>query len=105
MERGSTPSASFTDGSDGTVRSDLCESTWCAYAWPGQRSKSGNRTFFVNQSGSITSNEDALLSGSSALDDRAGVAFERGGSPKHITGRIAVGTVGRDGSGMWKSLN
>ena len=33
--------------------SDLAETSWCCYAWPASYSTSGNRTFFVNQTGDI----------------------------------------------------
>lgn len=52
----------------GTISSDLCETTWCAYAWPINRGNSGNRAFFVNQQGDVlqTQNNIKLYSGTAA---------------------------------------
>jgi prepilin-type N-terminal cleavage/methylation domain-containing protein len=80
------------------IESDLSETTWCAYAWPSSYGTSGNRVFFVNQAGDITAT-DGYSTGAQA----AGAAFAAPG-PDVITGRTAVGTVGRDGR-RWKQVN
>jgi prepilin-type N-terminal cleavage/methylation domain-containing protein len=40
-------------GASGTLDSSQSEVLWCCYAWPNARGNSGNRTFFVNQSGDV----------------------------------------------------
>ena len=80
------------------LNTDLCETTWCAYAAPANYGNSGNRTFFINQAGDITS-KDAPLSPLSQ-----GMAFEAGGHANVITGKAAVGTFGRDGA-RWRQVN
>jgi prepilin-type N-terminal cleavage/methylation domain-containing protein len=88
------------------VDADLSETTWCCYAWPANYNNSGNRTFFVNQTGDVTSTLNALYTGtgdaSTNLD--AGAAFMPGGAATAITGNVAIGTVARDGE-VWKQVN
>jgi len=105
---GSSGSAGFnaaSGGGGGVVDTDLCETTWCAYAWPAQHLRSGTRAFFVNQAGTITNNDHAGLGGAGAVDAAPGMAFEQGGDLAQITGRVAVGTFGRNSSGIWKTVN
>jgi len=103
-EGATTATATTTDGT--ALVSDLCETTWCAYASPANYSTSGNRTFFVNQTGDITSNDNPLYSGPGNFTAaNAGNAFENtGGAATLITGQVAVGTPGRD-SLRWKQVN
>jgi len=85
--------------------SDLAETTWCCYAWPASYSTSGNRTFFVNQTGDITNTDFASYSGTGDyVATNSGNAFKFGGSAANITGLVAVGTKGRD-SQTWKQIN
>jgi prepilin-type N-terminal cleavage/methylation domain-containing protein len=85
--------------------SDLAETSWCCYAWPASYSTSGNRTFFVNQTGDIVGTEYNLYSGTAAFaNTNAGAAFKTGGALTNITGLVAVGTRGRD-SQLWKQIN
>jgi len=85
---------------------DLTETSWCCYAWPTSYSTSGNRTFFVNQSGDIIGCDVAAYSGSGDFTSaNAGAAFKSGtGAVTSITGLCAVGTRGRDGN-LWKQIN
>jgi type II secretory pathway pseudopilin PulG len=101
---GTTPTASFVGGT-GSVDSNLAETIWCAYAWPQNVNASGNRAFFINQAGSITTNDEARFTGHGAFNVSAGRAFEYGGNDDSITGRVAVGTNGRGDSGFWKTVN
>jgi prepilin-type N-terminal cleavage/methylation domain-containing protein len=86
--------------------SDLCEVGWCCYAWPATYGTSGNRAFFVNQTGDLISTENAPYSGTAALATAAlaGAAFKAGGPLTNITGQVAIGTRGRDGQ-LWKQVN
>ena len=85
----------------GAVGVDLSETTWCAYAWPVARGSSGNRAFFVNQSGDVlqSANGSAAHNGVASAIDPAS-AFRGAG----ITSQVAVGTAGRDGD-VWKVTN
>jgi len=85
--------------------SDLAETTWCTYAWPANYSTSGNRTFFVNQTGDITSTDDPTYSGTGDFAvGNAGEAFIAGSAAGKITATVAVGTVAVDGN-TWKQVN
>ena len=88
------------EGGTGKAHIDVAETTWCAYAWPEKRGSTGNRAFFINQSGDVmqSSNDVAQYSGDKAP---AGIAAFRGGG---ITSQVAVGTAGRDGE-VWKVTN
>lgn len=84
-----------------SVDSDIAETTWTAFAQPASYGTSGNRTFFVNQTGDVTSADrgtsavmysGSALMGSSATNDTP------------LTGQVAIGTVGADGF-VWKQVN
>jgi prepilin-type N-terminal cleavage/methylation domain-containing protein len=84
---------------------DLTETSWCCYAWPASYSTSGNRTFFVNQTGDIIGTDFATYSGTLKITAaNAGAAFKTGGAATNITGLVAVGTKGRDNN-IWKQIN
>jgi hypothetical protein len=88
-----------------SLSSDLAETSWCCYAWPASYSTSGNRTFFVNQTGDIIGTDVPAYSGTLAfVASNAGAAFKTGGGLTNITGMVAVGTRGRDGQ-LWKQIN
>ena len=87
--------------------SDLSETSWCCYAWPSSYSTSGNRTFFVNQTGDIIGTDSSTYSGTGKfVASNAGSAFKSasGAALTNITGLVAVGTKGRDGN-VWKQIN
>jgi prepilin-type N-terminal cleavage/methylation domain-containing protein len=89
------------------VDSDLAETSWCTYAWPTSYSTSGNRTFFVNQTGDITGTDVTTYSGTGVfVAGNAGAAFKAGAGAAvtKITGLVAVGTLARDGN-RWKQIN
>ena len=89
------------------VGNDLCETSWCAYAWPANYSTSGNRTFFVNQTGDITSVDSSTYTGTDIIGPtNSGAAFSEssGTADGNITGSVAVGTLARDGN-TWKQVN
>ncbi len=98
--------SSTTDVLPVDCNADLTETTWCAYAWPANYSTSGNRTFFVNQTGDITSTDFATYSGAGKITvSIAGAAFDTPtGDDTKITGSVAVGTKGRDAN-TWKQVN
>ena len=84
---------------------DMSETTWCTYAWPANYSTSGNRSFFVNQTGDITSTDDSDYSGTGDFTTtNAGNAFVAGSDAGKITASVAVGTTAVDGN-TWKQVN
>jgi prepilin-type N-terminal cleavage/methylation domain-containing protein len=97
----STPSTALSPA----LLTDLCETSWCCYAWPSAYGHSGNRTFFINQAGDITSTDFSDYSGTGDFAaGNAGRAFKNGGSVGNMTGAVAVGTRGRD-LHFWKQIN
>jgi hypothetical protein len=99
-ETGPAASAGFSGGT-GKVHTDLAETTWCAYAWPVDQGFSGNRVFFVDQSGDVmeSSNEVAEWSGKERAPPGNSAFLGKG-----ITGSLAIGTCGQDGD-VWKVVN
>jgi hypothetical protein len=84
---------------------NLAETSWCCYASPASYSTSGNRTFFVNQTGDIIGTDFATYTGNIVFTaTNVGAAFAAGGGATLITGRIAVGSTGRD-TNVWKQIN
>ena len=83
-----------------TLNIDLTETTWCCYAWPANYGQSGNRTFFTNQAGDVTTTEAAAYSGAGA-GPAYDAAFQVAGS---MTGATAIGIAGADGN-IWKQVN
>jgi type II secretory pathway pseudopilin PulG len=85
--------------------STLCETSWCCYAWPASYSKTGDRSFFVSQSGDIVAADSSVYSGAGRITPaKAGAAMRAGGLESNVTGQVAVGTKGRDGN-LWKAIN
>lgn len=90
---------------DAPVHSSLAETTWCCYAWPASYSRSGNRTYFVNERADIVSTDYDSYSGAGRITAaNVGSAFMAGADARLITGIVAVGTRGRDGR-IWKPLS
>ncbi len=84
----------------GAVDPQLAETTWCLYAWPVERGRTGLRTFFTNQGGDVLATDTASYSGSGAGPAPDAAFLERG----TITGRIALDARGADGN-EWKHVN
>ena len=84
------------------INADLVETTWCCYAWPVNYGQSGNRTFFTNQGGDVVATEKSTYSGTAA-GPASDAAFKPADAGK-ITGAVAIGTAGVDGS-TWKQVN
>ncbi|MEN8148430.1 MAG: DUF2950 family protein [Planctomycetota bacterium] len=84
------------------VDPNLAESTWCCYAWPVNYGSTGTRIFMVNQTGDIVSADNQAYTGTApALLYNA--AFQDP-NPNSITGLIAIGMAGADGS-TWRVVN
>ncbi len=50
-------------GSPGGEGADMCETTWCCYAWPALFNTSGNRAFVVNQTGDVLQTNNLFVGG------------------------------------------
>ena len=73
------------------------EVLWCCYAWPSTAGNSGNRTFFINQTGDVLATNGATLqySNSAATVPTFDVAFVATASAS-MNAQVAANTVGRD---------
>ena len=70
-------------GGDWTnVDEDLAETTWCCYAWPANYNNSGNRSFFVNQTGDVTATDDSDYSGGGDAAGHPAVRQSGGGAER-----------------------
>jgi prepilin-type N-terminal cleavage/methylation domain-containing protein len=88
-------------GGTASIGVDMSETTWCSYAQPMNYGNSGNRRFFVNQSGDVmqSPNDVGKLSGVTTVIN-GNSAF----LGDNITSPVAVGTKGKDGD-TWKVAN
>ena len=112
-----TGAASTSPGTDGTgieegtgaatvagnVGADMAETTWCGYASPANYSTSGNRTFFVNQSGDVLAcrNNTAQYSGTTTVPTAGTAAFVQAGG---MAGTVAANVTAAD-SEAWFVVN
>lgn len=78
------------------------ESLWCAYAWPQGYERTGRRTFFTNQTGTVLFTEDPDYSGTGA-PILPGAALLPGHPPECMVGIPAIGDAARDGN-VWRPL-
>jgi type II secretory pathway pseudopilin PulG len=73
--------------------SDECEVRWCAYAWPIDASRTGNRVYFINEQGLVLSmsNPNGVYDGAAAAPPFDAVFTIAGdmSSPLAINGAIA----------------
>ena len=101
----SEPQGSTAAFVNGPIGQDLAETTWCSYAWPASFGNSGNRSFFVNQSGDITGTESSTYTATGVMTSaNASRAFLGSTVNGNITGQQAIGTRARDGN-LWKQIN
>jgi prepilin-type N-terminal cleavage/methylation domain-containing protein len=88
---------------------DISETTWCAYAQPVAHGNSGNRRFFVNQSGDVMQSANDVAKGQGSSTLKGSTSLSLGGAESaflgaSITASVAVGTVALDGD-KWKVTN
>ena len=93
------PAASVAVTADIAV--DLSETTWCAYAQPVAHGNSGNRRFFVYQSGDVMQSPNDTTKYQGVNTPIVGNSAYRGAG---ITSSVAIGTKGNDGD-VWKVTN
>ncbi len=82
---------------DNGVDAGQAEVLWCCYAWPSTAGNSGNRTFFINQTGDVLATNGAIVQYSNTVPTvpTFDVAFIATASAS-MTGQLAANTVGRD---------
>jgi prepilin-type N-terminal cleavage/methylation domain-containing protein len=87
-----------TDNGNG-VDAGNCEVLWCCYAWPSVAGNSGNRTFFINQSGDVlaTNGANTQYSNAAPIVPSFDVAFVASASAS-MGAQVAANTAGRDGN-------
>jgi prepilin-type N-terminal cleavage/methylation domain-containing protein len=86
----------------GSVDPDLCENTWCCYAWPVNLGNTGNRTFMVNQSGDLLQTGPAAGYDGTASPPAANAAYQ--GATMTDALAIGAGAGAQDGQ-TWVTVN
>lgn len=87
-------------GCDNGIDAEMAETLWCCYAWPDRAGASGNRAFFVNQSGDVLATN---CRGRGYDGERSSCAFDAAFAASAAGGMlspVAANTVGRDGN-IW----
>ena len=89
------------EGNDNGVDPGQAEVLWCCYAWPAVQGNSGNRTFFINQTGDVLATNGANTQysrgGANANDPTFDVAFIAGGTASMAVA-VAANTIAQDGN-------
>ena len=80
---------------------DLSETTWCAYGQPVAHGNSGNRRFFVSQSGDVMQSANDTSKYQGVTTPISGDSAYRGVG---MTSQVAIGTAGND-LDVWKVTN
>jgi prepilin-type N-terminal cleavage/methylation domain-containing protein len=89
----------------GSVDADLCENTWCCYAWPVNLGNTGNRTFMVNQSGDLLQTGPAAGYDGTTTPPAALAAYNAGGT---MTDPLSIGAtpvVAATDGNIWTNVN
>lgn len=102
---GVTENGNVAVGSIVLADADNCELAWCCYAWPGAAGSTGNRSFFVNQSGEIMfTNMVALAYTGTGGGPSAEAAYAAGTAADIIIGvNPTPGVAAADGN-TWVTL-
>jgi prepilin-type N-terminal cleavage/methylation domain-containing protein len=81
-----------------------CEFLWCCYAWPIVASESGNRTFFINQTGELLQyrNRTGVRYSGTARTPRFDEAFAVMGD---MAGLLRVGNPGGHDATLWTAVH
>ena len=85
---------------DNGVDPGQSEVLWCCYAWPATAGNSGNRTFFINQTGDVLSTNGAGTKYSNSVPTvpTYEVAFSGAVGTTSMGVRVAANTLGKDGN-------
>lgn len=86
-------------GNDNGVDAGQAEVLWCCYAWPSTAGNSGNRTFFINQTGDVLATNGATVQYSNSVPEvpAFSVAFVATASAS-MNAQVAANTAGQDGN-------
>ena len=81
---------------------DNCEILWCAYAWPQDSANTGNRCFFINQEGDLTSTANRGVGAYTGATVATGVhpAFSAAYTAADMASPMAIGVAGVD-TNVW----
>ena len=81
------------------VNAGQAEVLWCCYAWPATAGNSGNRTFFINQTGDVLATNGAATQYSNSGADQPVFddAFVATASAS-MAAQVAANTLARDGN-------
>jgi type IV pilus assembly protein PilA len=87
-------------GNDNGVDPGQCEVLWCCYAWPATAGNSGNRTFFINQTGDVLATNGATTKYSNSVPTvpTYEVAFSGAVGTTTMGISVAANTLGKDGN-------
>ncbi|MAF65172.1 MAG: hypothetical protein CMJ84_05895 [Planctomycetes bacterium] len=94
---GGGASGTFPDPDNGEI-------LWCAYAWPLDSGNTGNRSFFINQEGDLTSTTNrgaAAYSGNTATSATPG--YDAAYTDSDMSSPMAIGVAGSDNK-IWVSV-
>ena len=94
-------------GSPTGENADLCETTWCAYAWPAGFSNTGNRAFVVNQTGDVLQTNNLAGAGGSYTSTTVTPADNSAFSGAAITSGLSIANlpaVAQD-TNVWTVIN
>jgi prepilin-type N-terminal cleavage/methylation domain-containing protein len=82
------------------VDAGQAEVLWCCYAWPATAGNSGNRTFFINQTGDVLATNGATVRYSNSVPTvpTYAVAFSGAIGTTSMGVGVAANTLGKDGN-------
>ena len=94
-----------TSGAYPAVSAPMCEAMWACYAWPSSYGRSGNRAFFVNQSGEVLQSANAMTRYSGSTSVPAGAAVLLASATRHTSMQHSVAVNGTGVDGMrWTTV-
>lgn len=85
---------------DNGIDAGQAEVLWCCYAWPATAGNSGNRTFFINQTGDVlaTNGSNVQYSNSVPTVPTYDVAYSGAVGTTSMGVAVAANTLGKDGN-------
>ncbi|MBL8754810.1 MAG: hypothetical protein JNK15_16010 [Planctomycetes bacterium] len=86
------------------VVADHAETMWCAYAWPMEPGRTGQRAFFVDHNGDVLAAANANGEYGGVDKAPAGNAARKAGGADSMAAPLAANAIGRDGQ-TWVVVN
>lgn len=97
--------ANMGGGAGAAIYGTFAEIVWCCYAWPSNRGNTGQRAFFINQSGDIVACKNTGAGYSGPLAAPAGTAaIQSTVSSPNMASSVAINATGQDGQ-FWFMVN